>query len=855
MIGETRGGKLRKRFEWSRREKIGVALVLALLMFASLCALPGTAGVAKALASSVTWIEGNAEWKYMDNGSNQGTAWRGASFNDSGWSTGAGPFGYSGNYTQTSTTAFGQINKIISYGPSSSNKYATSYFRNSFTVDDVNNIDKVEAMIGIDDGLVLYVNGQEAYRRNMPSGSVTYTTLASSALGPPDLATVDLTSSLQGVLHNGANVIAVEVHQATAGSSDLYFDMSLTLTPLTQSGITVSETGMAQVLGTDIPNNQLAFRMRALEGSFTINNEDGSAETFTVTIRNADPDYITVSEGRILSKGANSFVFEVDVPADDSVTVQVGPWYYPDPDNFYFIAWSDNQEGSTPFKNKLLAKAERINPVFSVNAGDVTAGTPGTVGGAGHATEYGYPNDYVKDEDYTHYLSLLENYTTPIFEVPGNHDLVRGGWVDRSDARYGMGEAMWNKYLGPTTYSFDVGNTHFMMTNFHYDMPDWTKRWGGNLNNGYLKMGTVGYQTTLPNDDVGEALYNWMNSTFAAAAGKTNKIAVSHHNFNMFVSDGNTVGTARDLYSEHDVSYMISGHQHNYQSNVDPVTGIPYLVIGTASHSNPAFALVHVNGSQITHQHMLADNINLSINYNGSNNGTLATNTATIQNSGYNMPFVRLKFKMSNDHAVYEAKDVSTGASIPTTFSKQFDDYTVVYVETSIGNGATRNVEVTPVAGANEINVALNKSVSTSDTGTPSPGYGPAEAVDGIGGQWDNGWSPVTFEGLSPWLQVDLGDEYVIQRVQVDDRPYDGQDGRPAWSAPRSNFEIRASNDPNFGTYAVLGSVGSTPYSGYVWNHSVTNTNAYRYIRYARTDTGYSFLSELRVFAEEGPSV
>jgi hypothetical protein len=147
-----------------------------------------------------------------------------------------------------------------------------------------------------------------------------------------------------------------------------------------------------------------------------------------------------------------------------------------------------------------------------------------------------------------------------------------------------------------------------------------------------------------------------------------------------------------------------------------------------------------------------------------------------------------------------------------------------------------------------EENAAQGKPVSTSDTGPSLAGYGPEKAVDGIGGEWDNGWSPVTFTGMSPWLQVDLGVPRLISRVQVDDRPYDGLEGRPAWDGPRKNFEIRASNDPNFGTYTVLGSVGAIAYPGYVWSHAVTNTNAYRYIRYVRTDLGYAFLSELRVF-------
>ncbi|OXS58340.1 hypothetical protein B1A99_14110 [Cohnella sp. CIP 111063] len=468
------------------------------------------------------------------------------------------------------------------------------------------------------------------------------------------------------------------------------------ITATTAYDMTVSAIGMAQVIGTDIPNRQLAFRMRAIEGSFTVHNEHGEDDTLTVTVRNVDPDFVTINEGSITARGVNSFQFELHVPAGDNVTVDIKPWYYPDPDNYYFIAWADNQDGTVPFQNKLLKKAQLINPYLSISGGDVTAGTPGAIGGAGHASEFGYPQDYMKDSHFVQYLSLLENYSSPVFEVPGNHDLVRGGWVDQSNARYGMGEALWNKYLGPTAYSLDFGNTSFMMTNFHYDMPDWTKRWGGNVSNGYFRMGTVGYLVTLPNDEVGEALYNWMDETFEAAADKTNRIAVSHHNFNMFVSDGNTVQNARDLYTRHNVNYMISGHQHNYQSNVDSQTGIPYLVIGTASHSNPAFALVHVDGSQITHQHMLADNLNLSINYNSANNGTLATSTATIENNGYNLPFVRLKFKMSSAYSEYEAKDSETGEIFPA-FSKRFEDYTVVYVETSIGNGATRNVIVNPL--------------------------------------------------------------------------------------------------------------------------------------------------------------
>ncbi|SFE63379.1 hypothetical protein SAMN05216378_3802 [Paenibacillus catalpae] len=69
----------------------------------------------------------------------------------------------------------------------------------------------------------------------------------------------------------------------------------------------------------------------------------------------------------------------------------------------------------------------------------------------------------------------------------------------------------------------------------------------------------------------------------------------------------------------------------------------------------------------------------------------------------------------------------------------------------------------------------------------------------------------------------------------------------------RKNFEIRASNDPSFRSYTVLSAVGNVPYAGETWSYKVTDPNAFRYIRFARNDTGYAFLSELRVYGGEPP--
>lgn len=64
-------------------------------------------------------------WKYLDNGSNQGTVWRGLSFNDGSWKTGNGKFGY-GSSTDVVTK--------VSYGSDATKKYITTYFRKTLTI-------------------------------------------------------------------------------------------------------------------------------------------------------------------------------------------------------------------------------------------------------------------------------------------------------------------------------------------------------------------------------------------------------------------------------------------------------------------------------------------------------------------------------------------------------------------------------------------------------------------------------------------------------------------------------------------------------------------------------------------------
>ena len=93
-------------------KKIFFTLLFVLLLFTTV------------IAQTVSIIPQNASWKYLDNGSNQGTAWRTTTFNDASWASGNAELGYGDGGEAT----------VIKYGPNASNRYRTTYFRKAFTV-------------------------------------------------------------------------------------------------------------------------------------------------------------------------------------------------------------------------------------------------------------------------------------------------------------------------------------------------------------------------------------------------------------------------------------------------------------------------------------------------------------------------------------------------------------------------------------------------------------------------------------------------------------------------------------------------------------------------------------------------
>ena len=173
-------------------------------------------GWRKSSGSLVQIFGVNDTWKYYDDGEAPST-WQSTSFSDNSWKSGAAPLGYK----------MAGVNTTVSYGNNSQQKNPTTYFRKEFNLNATpTSQDVFQLNYQLDDGCVVWVNGQEAGRVNMQQGTVSYDTFSQSyAEDTPMTGTLDLNPSL---FKKGNNVIAVEVHNISYTSSDLYWAAELT---------------------------------------------------------------------------------------------------------------------------------------------------------------------------------------------------------------------------------------------------------------------------------------------------------------------------------------------------------------------------------------------------------------------------------------------------------------------------------------------------------------------------------------------------------------------------------------------------------------------------------------------------
>lgn len=173
-----------------------------------------------------TIVPKGAVWKYLDDGSDQGSDWQQREFDDSTWNSGPAEFGYGDGGEATVVDCGPAPGKECSPG-NPSIKFITTYFRREFDLTDASDVNSFAVSLRYDDGGVIYLNGAEIGRANMPQGQITNQTAAIAAI-EDTTTTFTLSTEQRGLLRSGRNVIAVEIHQQAATSSDMSFDLQAT---------------------------------------------------------------------------------------------------------------------------------------------------------------------------------------------------------------------------------------------------------------------------------------------------------------------------------------------------------------------------------------------------------------------------------------------------------------------------------------------------------------------------------------------------------------------------------------------------------------------------------------------------
>jgi len=200
-------------------------------------------------------------WKYHQAGGTPGADWAGPEFDDSAW-----PSGPALLYNETADLPAPKRTPLT-LGP------VTFYFRTSFDFPgDPDGVNLVVRPI-IDDGAVFYLNGEEVQRFNMLDGDVSPDTPASPGVGD-----ATFTAPLPippGHLRQGTNVLAVEVHQGTPGSSDVVFGVVLLSTVTVREAVQFRESPEAWIELHNLAAAAVDLTGWSLSGGIRYGFEDG----------------------------------------------------------------------------------------------------------------------------------------------------------------------------------------------------------------------------------------------------------------------------------------------------------------------------------------------------------------------------------------------------------------------------------------------------------------------------------------------------------------------------------------------------------------------------------------------------
>jgi hypothetical protein len=170
---------------------------------------------AAAPAVPVHLVAPGETWRFQDDGSDLGSAWRDTAYDDHAWSQGRGQLGYGQGDERT----------LLRSGSDPANKPITTYFRRTFLASAADRSNRLVLRLCYTDGAAVYLNGTEILRRHLAPAAAFNT--------PASGSNNDLQNAWSwfpvdpALLVPGTNLLAVELHRFSPAGPSLSFDAQL----------------------------------------------------------------------------------------------------------------------------------------------------------------------------------------------------------------------------------------------------------------------------------------------------------------------------------------------------------------------------------------------------------------------------------------------------------------------------------------------------------------------------------------------------------------------------------------------------------------------------------------------------
>jgi acid phosphatase type 7 len=486
--------------------------------------------------SQTTIFNYGATWSYSAAASVpandvENDTWIETDYNDGAWSSGAAQF----HVGESGSTDLVTLRNAF-------------YFRKVVNITGLTSYVTFDLNIIRDDGVVVYVNGIEAGRNNMPAGSVVFSTNATAGIGNGSEATVNTISIASCYFTEGNNTVAVEVHQASTTGSDMRFDMSLVGQPVPAS-VTLSRGPYLQM------GNQTEITVRfrtsaSCFGKVDVGPSNGSYTTASVT----ETCPTTEHEVRITGLSADTKYFYRIGTSNQTLQGASDNYFRTLPAStpgrkLRFIAFGDCGRNSSTYQDNTLTQYQS----FLTNRGMEAPDAWLLLGD--NAYNAGTDAEYTSNFFGTYGTNILKNHK--LYPAPGNHDYANSTTNQDNHTLvpyYDIFTLPENGEIGGVAsgkeefYSYDIGNVHF------------------------LALDAYGEESNMRLYDTTGAQAVWVKSDLDA---NTKKFTIAYWHHPPYTMGSHNSDSEGDLVAMRDrftrimerygVDLIINGHSHDYE--------------------------------------------------------------------------------------------------------------------------------------------------------------------------------------------------------------------------------------------------------------------------------------------------